>query len=121
MLEDGGDDHPKLSHVVRDCLDAADRGEKTLVFCARVESLRELRVSRLKECVDERNRLVAVANGAPGRHDADNGLRLRPRRDERTRAASTRELRRSLPQDADGARCTSRCASGTCPTVSGLT
>jgi hypothetical protein len=41
-LKDERDDHPKLSYVVRDALDAADRGEKTLVFCARVESLNEL-------------------------------------------------------------------------------
>ena len=34
--------HPKLSHVVRDALDAAEAGHKTLVFCARVHSLTEL-------------------------------------------------------------------------------
>ncbi|HSN98989.1 MAG TPA: DEAD/DEAH box helicase family protein, partial [Candidatus Nanopelagicales bacterium] len=34
--------HPKLSYVLEDALDAAERGEKTLVFCARVETLAEL-------------------------------------------------------------------------------
>lgn len=42
-LDDGGGGHPKVEHVVADCLAAAERGEKTLVFCARVETLRELR------------------------------------------------------------------------------
>jgi superfamily II DNA or RNA helicase len=41
-LRDERDDHPKLSYVVRDALDAADKAEKTLIFCARVESLGEL-------------------------------------------------------------------------------
>lgn len=39
--EDGG--HPKVDHVVRDALAAVDRDEKTLIFCARVETLRELK------------------------------------------------------------------------------
>jgi superfamily II DNA or RNA helicase len=34
--------HPKLDHVASQALAAAERGEKTLVFCARVETLREL-------------------------------------------------------------------------------
>lgn len=35
--------HPKVDHVVRDVLAAVDRNEKTLIFCARVETLRELK------------------------------------------------------------------------------
>jgi hypothetical protein len=38
---DGG--HPKVEHVVRDALAAVGRDEKTLIFCARVETLRELK------------------------------------------------------------------------------
>jgi superfamily II DNA or RNA helicase len=34
--------HPKLDHVAKQALAAAERGEKTLVFCARIETLREL-------------------------------------------------------------------------------
>ena len=37
--------HPKLSFVLEDALDAAERGEKTLVFCSRVETtLSQLRL-----------------------------------------------------------------------------
>ncbi|QRK13927.1 helicase [Archangium violaceum] len=39
--ERGG--HPKVDHVVRDALAAAERDEKTLIFCARVETLHELK------------------------------------------------------------------------------
>jgi hypothetical protein len=39
--DDGG--HPKVDHVVRDVLAAVGRNEKTLIFCARVETLRELK------------------------------------------------------------------------------
>jgi len=35
--------HPKVDHVVQDALAAALRNEKTLIFCARVETLRELK------------------------------------------------------------------------------
>ncbi|NUQ72876.1 MAG: DEAD/DEAH box helicase family protein [Polyangiaceae bacterium] len=34
--------HPKLGFVLEDALNAAENGEKTLVFCARVETLSEL-------------------------------------------------------------------------------
>ncbi len=34
--------HPKLEWVLEDALDAAERGEKTLVFCARTATIREL-------------------------------------------------------------------------------
>ncbi|UQA63958.1 helicase [Polyangium aurulentum] len=39
--EQGG--HPKVAHVVQDALAAARRDEKTLIFCARVETLHELK------------------------------------------------------------------------------
>ena len=39
--EAGG--HPKVDHVVSDALVAVDRDEKTLIFCARVETLKELK------------------------------------------------------------------------------
>lgn len=35
--------HPKVSDVVKDALDAAERNEKTLIFCARVATLEHLR------------------------------------------------------------------------------
>ncbi|MBL8683567.1 MAG: helicase [Myxococcales bacterium] len=35
--------HPKVRHVVSEALDAALRGEKTLIFCTRVATLRELK------------------------------------------------------------------------------
>lgn len=42
-LKDDGGGHPKVNHVVEDCIKAALTGEKTLVFCARVQTLHELR------------------------------------------------------------------------------
>lgn len=42
-LRDTRGGHPKVDHVVKDALAAASRGEKTLVFCARVETLHELK------------------------------------------------------------------------------
>lgn len=39
--DDGG--HPKVDHVVKDALAAVGRDEKTLIFCARLETLRELK------------------------------------------------------------------------------
>ncbi|CAN0628118.1 Helicase [Burkholderia multivorans] len=35
--------HPKVSHSVADALDAADGGEKSLIFCSRVATLEQLR------------------------------------------------------------------------------
>jgi superfamily II DNA or RNA helicase len=45
--------HPKLSFVLEDALDAAERGEKTLVFCSRVETRAEL-VRELSDAWDTR-------------------------------------------------------------------
>lgn len=42
-LRGNGGSHPKIAHVVRDVLTAAEQGEKTLIFCARVETLHELK------------------------------------------------------------------------------
>lgn len=42
-LRDTRGGHPKVDHVVRDALSAAERGEKTLIFCARVQTLNELK------------------------------------------------------------------------------
>ena len=42
-LRDTHGGHPKVDHVVRDALSAAKRGEKTLIFCARVQTLNELK------------------------------------------------------------------------------
>lgn len=52
-FRDGEGGHPKVDFVVRECVEAAERGEKTLVFCARVETLHELR-SRIAKEWDER-------------------------------------------------------------------
>lgn len=42
-LSDERDSHPKLSHVLDDVLRAAEeRNEKTLIFCARIQTLHEL-------------------------------------------------------------------------------
>ncbi|AKT41239.1 SNF2-related protein [Chondromyces crocatus] len=46
-------DHPKLNFVMTDALEAAERGDKTLVFCTRVETLSDL-ASELKEAWMER-------------------------------------------------------------------
>lgn len=42
-IEMCGHDHPKISDAITDALDAADRGEKTLIFCSRVATLEQLR------------------------------------------------------------------------------
>ena len=36
-------DHPKISNVIEDALDAAEQDEKTLIFCARIATLEQLR------------------------------------------------------------------------------
>ena len=41
-LRDEHGTHPKLTYVLQDALEAAARGEKTLIFCARIETLNEL-------------------------------------------------------------------------------
>jgi hypothetical protein len=41
-LRGDGTEHPKMDYVLRDALDAAERGEKTLVFCARIATLTDL-------------------------------------------------------------------------------
>ena len=46
-------DHPKLNFVMTDALEAAERGDKTLVFCTRVETLSDL-ANELKEAWMER-------------------------------------------------------------------
>lgn len=42
-IETSVHDHPKIRDVVTDALDAADKGEKTLIFCSRVATLEQLR------------------------------------------------------------------------------
>jgi superfamily II DNA or RNA helicase len=44
-----GGDHPKLSKVVADAIEAGGRGEKTLIFCSRIATLRELAVELDRE------------------------------------------------------------------------
>lgn len=56
--------HPKIDHVVRDALAAVDRNEKTLIFCARVETLRELK--RQIEAAWEHNVLERWQAAYPG-------------------------------------------------------
>lgn len=41
-LESTSHEHPKLADGISDALDAADRGEKTLIFCSRIATLRQL-------------------------------------------------------------------------------
>ena len=53
-LHDQEDSHPKLSHVMRDVLRAAEQqGEKTLIFCARIGTLTELS-RKLKSAWEDR-------------------------------------------------------------------
>lgn len=42
QLQSAAAQHPKLGRVVQETLAAAERGEKTLVFCSRIETLEEL-------------------------------------------------------------------------------
>lgn len=42
-IESNAHEHPKISDVIADALDAAERGEKTLIFCSRVATLEQLR------------------------------------------------------------------------------
>jgi hypothetical protein len=65
-MESGEQDHPKLRDAIIDALDAADRGEKTLIFCSRTATLEQLRreLDSIWECrVLERWRKVYP--GAP--------------------------------------------------------
>lgn len=39
---DASCDHPKLAYVISDAIAAAMQGEKTLIFCSRIETLKEL-------------------------------------------------------------------------------
>lgn len=42
-IESCAHDHPKIADTVTDALEAADRGEKTLIFCSRIATLEQLR------------------------------------------------------------------------------
>lgn len=42
-LEDNHGGHPKIEHVVKSAIAAAERNEKTLIFCARRQTLQELK------------------------------------------------------------------------------
>ena len=42
-MESSATDHPKIADAITDALDAADRGEKTLIFCSRIATLEQLR------------------------------------------------------------------------------
>lgn len=42
-IHESAHDHSKISYTVSDALDAADRGEKTLIFCSRTATLEQLR------------------------------------------------------------------------------
>jgi hypothetical protein len=43
VIELDTQDHPKINATIKDALDAAERGEKTLIFCSRVATLEQLR------------------------------------------------------------------------------
>lgn len=79
-----GQSHPKLDHGVRDALDAATKGEKTLIFCARVATLEQLR-RQIREAWDERMLELwqAVYPGASGDeifgHEGEDDKRVRGR------------------------------------------
>ena len=42
-FESSAHEHPKISDGITDALDAADQGEKTLIFCSRIATLEQLR------------------------------------------------------------------------------
>jgi hypothetical protein len=42
-MESSAHEHPKLRDAIADALNAADRGEKTLIFCSRIATLEQLR------------------------------------------------------------------------------
>ena len=42
-IESSAREHPKLQEVITDAVEAADRGEKTLIFCSRIATLEQLR------------------------------------------------------------------------------
>jgi hypothetical protein len=42
-IESSAQEHPKLKGAIADALEAADRGEKTLLFCSRIATLEQLR------------------------------------------------------------------------------
>ena len=42
-IESSAHEHPKISDGISDALDAADQGEKTLIFCSRIATLEQLR------------------------------------------------------------------------------
>lgn len=53
QLRDEDEGHPKIDHVVADALAAVARDEKTLIFCARKETLRELK-RRIEDLWEQR-------------------------------------------------------------------
>jgi len=65
-LREGQGGHPKVDHVVREALQAVARDEKTLIFCARIETLHELKrqiESEWEKLLLERWRRVFPAAG----------------------------------------------------------
>lgn len=52
-IDSAGQSHPKLDAGVLDALEAAEAGEKTLIFCARVATLDQLR-RQIRDAWDER-------------------------------------------------------------------
>jgi superfamily II DNA or RNA helicase len=79
--------HPKVEHVVHTALTAAAEGEKTLIFCARVETLHELK-RRIEAAWNERmvERWAAIYPGAT----ADDIFDRVADDDERTRGRHSR-------------------------------
>ena len=51
-IESAASDHPKVREVISDALDAADRGDKTLIFCTRIATLEQMRreFDKIWEC-----------------------------------------------------------------------
>ncbi|SAK99924.1 helicase [Caballeronia calidae] len=97
-IESGPHDHPKVSYSVADALDAADRGEKSLIFCSRVATLEQLR-RELDAAWESRilERWRRVYRGA----DATDIFDTREDRDKRQRGRhSLLQSRFHRPQDA---------------------
>lgn len=61
--------HPKVDHVVKEVLDAVHRDEKTLIFCTRIETLRELKLKIEKAW--EQRLLASWRRSYPGASEAE--------------------------------------------------
>ena len=97
-IESSPHDHPKIQHVIKSALNAAEDGEKTLIFCSRIATLGQLRAG-LNESWQSRvlERWRRVYPGA----EAEEIFDAREKDDKRQRGRhSSLQARIHRPQDA---------------------